>query len=130
MKTTKELFESGAMLVRDYNGHEQMLMNEGTFINLVETSAPIKKQFIEGELDTIEQHEINSLIMSQASDIAERIVDLECKLNGITCYIVEMEGDTEVSTYTEEAQDMFNIVYDEQFTELYALLNAQLKVIK
>ena len=34
MKTDKEKFELGAMLHRDYNGHEQMLMNEGTFIAL------------------------------------------------------------------------------------------------
>ena len=34
-KTPKELFEDGSMLIRDYAGHEQMLMNEGTFIALL-----------------------------------------------------------------------------------------------
>lgn len=34
--TAKELFESGAMLTRDYNGHEQLLMNEGTFIEIID----------------------------------------------------------------------------------------------
>ena|ERR1017187_6265645 len=29
------LFESGAMLNRNYAGHEQMLMNEGTFIEIL-----------------------------------------------------------------------------------------------
>lgn len=31
----KKLFESGSVLVKDYSGHEQMLMNEGTFIEVV-----------------------------------------------------------------------------------------------
>lgn len=34
MKTAEEIFEEGSVLVRDYRGHEQMLMNEGTFIEL------------------------------------------------------------------------------------------------
>ncbi len=90
----------------------------------------MKKQFKEDELNTKEEHEINSLIMSQASDIAEKLVELECKFNNVKCYIVETEGNVECLRYTEEAQDMFDIYYDEQKTELYSLLNTQLKVIK
>ena len=90
----------------------------------------MKKRFEEGELHTHEADHINSLIMSQASDIAEKLTELECKLAGIECYVVEMEGDTQVQSYTEEAQDIFNIHYDEHVTELYDLLNAQLAVIK
>lgn len=36
---TKALFDSGAMLNRDYNGHQQMLMNEGAFIELADSYA-------------------------------------------------------------------------------------------
>lgn len=88
------------------------------------------KLFEEGELLLPIDDHINSLIMSQASDTAEKLTELECKLNGIECYVVEMEDDTEVSSYTEEAQDIFNVYYDVQMTELYGLLNAQLKAIQ
>lgn len=90
----------------------------------------MQRQFIEGELNTVEQNNINSLIMSQASDTAEKLTELDCKIAGIECYVVEMEGETEVSSYTEEAQDIFDVHYDEQMTELYNLLNAQLKVME
>lgn len=88
------------------------------------------KLFKEGEFKIPLDDTINSLIMSQASDTAEKLTELECKLNGIECYVVEMEDETEVSSYTEEAQDIFNNYYDVQMTELYALLNAQLTAIK
>lgn len=88
------------------------------------------KLFKEGEFELPIDDHINSLIMSQASDTAEKLTELECKLNGIECYVVEMEGETEVETMTEEAQDIFNIWYDIHTTELYDLLNAQLKAIK
>jgi hypothetical protein len=68
--------------------------------------------------------------MSEASDNADKLTELDCKIAGIECYVVEMEGETEVSSYTEEAQDIFNQHYDAQMTSLYNLLNAQLKVIK
>lgn len=90
----------------------------------------MNKRFNQDELVTAEQHHINSRIMEQASDTAEKLTELECKLNGITCYVVEMEGDTEVSSYTEEAQDIFNIHYDQQVDELYNLLNEQLEIIE
>lgn len=86
-------------------------------------------EFIEGELKTIPDYLINSLIMEQASDTADKLTELECKLLGVECYKVEMEGDTEVSSYTEKAQDIFDVYYDEQKTELYNLLNTQLKTI-
>ena len=89
----------------------------------------MQTEFIEGEFNTPEDDMINSLIMEQASDTAEKLTELECKLLGIECYKVEMEDDTEVSSYTEEAQDIFDVHYDEQMTELYNLLNAQLKTI-
>lgn len=47
MKTTKELFEDGSMLIRDYKGYEQMLMNEGTFIAIVdETIEAVKNNIV------------------------------------------------------------------------------------
>jgi hypothetical protein len=89
----------------------------------------MQTEFIEGELKTIPDCLINSLIMEQASDTANKLTELECKLLGIECYKVEMEDDTEVSSYTEEAQDIFNVHYDEQMTALIRMLNTQLKTI-
>jgi hypothetical protein len=89
----------------------------------------MQTKFIEGEFNTPEDDLINSLIMEQASDTAEKLTELECKLLGIECYKVEIEDETEVSSYTEEAQDIFNVHYDEQMTELYNLLNTQLKTL-
>ena len=40
MKTAKDYFEEGSMLHRSWDNHEQMLMNEGTFIELVEKIMP------------------------------------------------------------------------------------------
>lgn len=94
------------------------------------TYITMNKKFEEDELHTAEDDHINSLIMEQASEIADKLTLLECKLNKIECYHIEMEDDTEVSSYTEEAQDIFDNYYDEQKTELYNLLNAQLKIIK
>jgi len=89
----------------------------------------MQTEFIEGKLKTIPDYLINSLIMEQASDTAEKLTELECKVLGIECYKVEMEDDTEVSSYTEEAQDIFNVHYDEQMTALIRMLNAQLKTL-
>jgi hypothetical protein len=74
------------------------------------------------EMEDVEGDPIRSILMEQASDTAEKLCELECKLNNIKCYVVEMEGDVEVSSYTEEAQDIFNIYYDEQMDELYRVL--------
>ncbi len=90
----------------------------------------MEKRFSTDNLETAEQHHINSRILEQASETAEKLTELECKLNNITCYVTEMEGETEVSSYTEEAQDIFNIFYDEQVDELYSLLNRQLEIIE
>ena len=86
-------------------------------------------EFIEGEFNSPEDDMVNSLIMEQASDTAEKLTELECKLLNIECYNIEIEDGTEVSSYTEEAQDIFDVHYDEQKTELYNLLNAQLKTL-
>jgi hypothetical protein len=90
----------------------------------------MNKKFIEGEVHTGEDQFINSSIMSQAADIAEKLTELECKLQGIECYVSEMEGLTEVLSYTEEAQDIFDVYYDQYMTELYNLLNSQLHAMQ
>ena len=63
---------------------------------------------------------INSLIMEFASDIAEKLTNLECQLNSIV-ELVKHEDDS--TSYTEEAQDIFNEYYDEQVDSLYKLVN-------
>lgn len=95
----------------------------------------MNKQFNEDELHTEEEFDINSIIMEQASDNAERLTELECKVNALQCYTTVLEKvakgeDVEVSSFTNEAQDIFNIIYDKQMNELYDLLNLQLKIIK
>lgn len=90
----------------------------------------MKLAFNEDQIETLEQHEIHSLIMSEADDIAEKLTELQCKLDGVKCYIVEIDGETEIQTYTDEALEIFNLYYDEQVTSLYRLLNIQLKRIK
>jgi len=79
---------------------------------------------------TLEHDKINSTIISHACDTAEKLTQQECKILGIDCYVVTFEGKTECFSYTEEAQDIFNIYYDEQVDELYKLLNIQLKIIE
>jgi hypothetical protein len=90
----------------------------------------MNKQFIEDELNTGEDHHINSLIMEKADDIATNLTELECKLNGIKCYDESIEGGVVCYTFTEEAQDIFDVHYDQYKTELYELLNQQLHAIE
>jgi hypothetical protein len=87
-------------------------------------------QFDEDLQETNEQHEIHSRILEESCDIAEKLTELECMVMGIECYVVTMEGETECRTYTEEAQDIFNIHQEDHQTDLYSLLNRQLKIIK
>jgi len=86
-------------------------------------------EFDEDLQETNEQHAIHSRILEESCEIAEKLTALECKVMGIECYIKEMEGDVEVSRYTEEAQDIFNIHQEDTQTDLYSLLNRQLKII-
>lgn len=81
------------------------------------------------DLENEEAQEFRTLIMEQASDTAEKLCELECKLQGIMCYLVKREGKAEISTYTETAQDIFNIYYDEQMDELYRLFYLQIKLM-
>ena len=71
------------------------------------------------KLSRVEQCEVNALIMEHASDTAEQLTELECKLNGIECYVWDTD---DISSFTDEAQDIFNIYYDDEFDKLYTLL--------
>ena len=88
-----------------------------------------KRLFSEEELNDSVDFEINSLILEKASDIAEKLTELECSVNNIECYnTVNVDG-IDISSFTDEAQDIFNIYYDEQISSLYILLNQQIKAI-
>ena len=76
------------------------------------------------KLETPKDFEVNSLIMEMASDNAEKLTEKDCELNGITCYV---EVDDEMS-FTDKAQDIFNVYYDEQVDSLYNLVNEVLKI--
>lgn len=90
----------------------------------------MNKQFIEGEINTGEEQYINSLIMEKADDIATSLTELECKLNGIKCYDETIENGVTIESFTEEAQDIFDVYYDKYTSELYDLLNQQLHAIE
>ena len=88
--------------------------------------------YSEDNLVTPKQHEVNSLILEQASDTAEKLTELECKLHEIKCWETDILGlsDADELVFTDEAQTIFNVYYDEQVEELYKLLQLQLKIIK
>lgn len=88
------------------------------------------QEFNQDKLDTPQQHEVNTLILEQATDIAEKLTSLECRLADIKEYDGVMVNGIEEVSYTKEAQEIFNVHYDYQVMELYTLLKAQLKLIK
>lgn len=71
---------------------------------------------------------INSRVLEWASDVAEELTERDCIITNTKCYNVEMEGETEVTTYTEEAQDIFNEYYDAQVDSFYNFLNTCLEI--
>jgi len=81
-------------------------------------------------LDTPVQHNVNSRVLEQASDTAEKLTALECKFLDIVEFNYTTENDVIIETYTEEAQDIFNIYYDDQVDELYSFLNGVQKIIE
>jgi len=90
----------------------------------------MKKLFVRDRLTLPIDHVVNSLIMEQASDTAEKLTELECKLNNIQCYYIEIVGGVEIKSFTEEAQEIFDTYYDDQIDELYSLFNAQISEIR
>jgi hypothetical protein len=76
----------------------------------------MKNQYVQGELDTPLKESVNSLIMEIASDIASEKVSLNF---GLDQYLHEKNG----TTYTDEAQEVFNQYYDEEMDRLYSLVN-------
>lgn len=77
------------------------------------------------KLETIQQQEMNSLLLERASDISEALTKLTCEKNNIKCY---NEGDNTCMTYTDEAQEIFNAYYDHYTEELYKLANSIVKI--
>ena len=87
------------------------------------------KEFMEGEINTPEEQEINSLILERASDTSDKLTELECKKLGIDCWVPDIEEKDSTFKLSKEAQEIFDVYYDEQCNELYNILNLQLKVI-
>jgi hypothetical protein len=77
-------------------------------------------------LETDKDFNVNSIIMELASENADKLTQQECKLNNLQC-LVEEEGEV---SYTEAAQDIFNIFYDEQVDLLYKTFNELLEINK
>jgi hypothetical protein len=72
---------------------------------------------------------INSEIMEVASDIATHLTELDCAIEDIVCYTTEIEGDTSVLSFTEEAQSIFDEHYDIQTDRLYNLINKCIDIV-
>jgi len=85
----------------------------------------MKLIFDENKIDTNLEHSINSLIMEQASNTAEHLTEMQCGNLDTKCWIQTADG----IAFTEYAQEIFNDYYDEQMSQLYKLINNQLKLI-
>lgn len=64
--------------------------------------------------------EIESLILERSSDVAEQLTELECKNLNIYCYNEVSENEF---IFTEEAQEIFNIYYDEEIEKQTNIIN-------
>ncbi len=80
-------------------------------------------EYSQDRLDNPSQHDMNSLIMEQASDIADELTQIDCRISKIICY----EKDKDGFKFTDEAQDIFNVHYDRYIDELYKFTNAVIK---
>lgn len=88
------------------------------------------KKFEQGVLNTTEQNDVNSLIMEKASDIAGELTEQACKIKGVACFTEPDEDNDGMTSYTEEAQDMFNSFYDTKMDELYELVNGVQAIVE
>ena len=78
-----------------------------------------KPKYAQGELNTPAQHHVNSIIMEIACDLAGKLTEQECKRKKIKVF-QKVDGET---SYTEDAQDIFNSLYDEKMDEVYSFAN-------
>ena len=78
------------------------------------------------KLKTPKEHAINSLVMEQASAIAEELTGKEWEASDRpeNLWIDEGEGNRE---YNAEAQDIYNAHYDKYTDEIYKFINAIIK---
>jgi hypothetical protein len=79
----------------------------------------IVQYYKEGEAVTGLEHDVNALLMEEASDKADRLVHNDMKDNEI--YVVN--GIFADSSYTETAQELFNQYYDDELNNLYRIVN-------
>ena len=73
----------------------------------------------EGEAVTGLEHDVNSVLMEEASDRANRLVHNNMKDTDI--YV--LNGIFSDSSYTETAQELFNQYYDDELNSLYRIIN-------
>ena len=85
----------------------------------------MKLTFDENKIDTILKHKVHSLIMEEASEIAEAQTSIRCDY----LQIEEHKKNEDGFVFTEEAQDIFNEFYDTELEQLYKLINNVLKII-
>ena len=66
--------------------------------------------------------EIDREILIHSAKISNKLTELECKVKNITCYR-KQEDIKAKKKYTKEAQQIFNIHYDNQVEYFVELLN-------
>ena len=75
--------------------------------------------------------EINVSVIEYAKSVAKMVTELECKLSDIECYKKKysvVEGNEPL--FTDEAQNIFNIYYEEQYNKLNSLVDSIKKMVK
>ena len=83
-----------------------------------------KLKYIQGEARTNEQHNANSSIMELACDLADVLLVKKMRVKSIDSKKVTIyDKENDCYGYTEEAQDIFNELYDQKMDELYKVAN-------
>lgn len=93
MEELKKLFESGSMLIKDRSGDEQLLMNQGTFIALVQNLEFENEKKLKNLLKGLEAQHIDSFVKS---------AEVEDYLSFGVAYMQEFKGILEFKEATIE----------------------------
>ena len=80
----KKIFDAGSMLVRNHSGHEQMLMNEGTFIEMVNNTLQSQQKRIE------ELERENEMAQENVDCLFQENTELKAKLKEVDNMFLEL----------------------------------------
>lgn len=72
-------------------------------------------------VDNTYTEETNSLLLELADDIATELTKLECRVEGVECYIKDKTENSFM--FTKDAEKTFEFYYDDYSEKLYTLIN-------